>query len=117
MNQYIVPDILSEKSENLQEISSAILEISRMAADTSTEMRRMTELDEVIRVLESEVEKMASEAQIITRLSEALYEIADLTRRTEIELANDIGDGYLQKKSYAKTATLNRIDPGSINIF
>jgi len=117
MSRYILPEVLMEKSEELNEITNALTEIIREAGDIAIRMRQISEFDTLTRILEKEEEYIMLEAQSVIRLSEALYEIADLTQRTENTIAEEIEEGRARVVSYRKTETLNQFDPEDIDIY
>ncbi len=115
MSQYIEPDVLAIKGEELWDIVNKIGEIAQATEDIVADMRKMSELEGCAESLQKVEVAMFSDSHRLMQLSEALYEIVYITKSTENEIIGRIEEGDLRRASYAKSASLNRIDPEKID--
>ena len=83
--------------------------------DIVADMRKMSELEGCAESLQKVEVAMFSDSHRLMQLSEALYEIVYITKSTENEIIGRIEEGDLRRASYAKSASLNRIDPEKID--
>ena len=117
MSQYILPDVLMAKSEELWDIINTMGEIVQETGNVANSLRTMTELDGCKRALESVSDAIYTNSNQLIQLSEAIFEIATITQRTENEITDRIQEGEFRRVSYARTSSLNRIDPAKVDIF
>ena len=115
MSQYIEPDVLAIRGEELWDIVNKIGEIAQATEDIVADMRKMSELEGCAESLQKVEVAMFSDSHRLMQLSEALYEIVYITKSTENEIIGRIEEGDLRRASYAKSASLNRIDPEKID--
>lgn len=117
MSQYILPDVLMAKSEELLDIINTMCEIAQATGEAADNLMKMSEFDDCIRALEVVCEAIYTNSNQVIQLSEALSEIVIITQRAENEITDRIREGEFRKVSYARTSSLNRIDPATVDIF